>query len=438
MAIDPFLLHRVHLYRFTDASAARIRRAWPEVRRHLAEAIADATDRQTRFGVTPEPFRNRAAEIARAEAAHLEVVFRCEFDAAYLASARGLAAELRRIGISARSHSFVTTLLAARVQARKYLVRPGDTAALITHLMSFDVATIFHLEAERIADEAAERQRAIDASIGRFDAGLAQALGVVAEATRACAGLSDEVRGVVDDTTRRAGLAVTSAEETRSGIARTAAATSGLTQSLVAVDERASQHRDLVARSTIAVERVHGAMATLAGNTRQIDEVLRLIAEIASQTNLLALNATIEAARAGEAGRGFAVVAAEVKGLANQTTRAAADVSRLVGAVQDGAAGVGAEIGEVAGAIGAMTAFGATVSDAVTRQGTATRAVADDMSAAAERIAFAVENIEAAREAVTSMSSRSQTMGGAADALSRATADLMGTVTTFVAELRAA
>ena len=57
----------------------------------------------------------------------------------------------------------------------------------------------------------------------------------------------------------------------------------------------------------------------LAQDTKRIDEVIRLIAGIASQINLLALNATIEAARAGEAGRGFAVVAQEVSKLSGTT-----------------------------------------------------------------------------------------------------------------------
>ena len=54
------------------------------------------------------------------------------------------------------------------------------------------------------------------------------------------------------------------------------------------------------------------------------------ISSIAGQTNLLSLNASIEAARAGEAGRGFAVVAEQVKNLAEQSTEAAGETTKLI------------------------------------------------------------------------------------------------------------
>jgi methyl-accepting chemotaxis protein len=54
-----------------------------------------------------------------------------------------------------------------------------------------------------------------------------------------------------------------------------------------------------------------------------------IIEEISRSTNLLALNAAIEAARAGEHGRGFAVVASEVRKLAEQSQKAAGEITEL-------------------------------------------------------------------------------------------------------------
>jgi methyl-accepting chemotaxis protein len=63
--------------------------------------------------------------------------------------------------------------------------------------------------------------------------------------------------------------------------------------------------------------------------------MIKVITSIAQKTHLLALNAEIEAARAGNAGRSFAVVALEVRRLAEQTTKAAADIAGRINSTCD-------------------------------------------------------------------------------------------------------
>jgi len=78
---------------------------------------------------------------------------------------------------------------------------------------------------------------------------------------------------------------------------------------------------------------VRATMAALARAGGEIGTFVQTIDGIATQTNLLALNAAIEAARAGAHGRGFAVVADEVRKLADDSSRAAEQVSHAVKAI---------------------------------------------------------------------------------------------------------
>jgi len=141
----------------------------------------------------------------------------------------------------------------------------------------------------------------------------------------------------------------------------------------------------------------------------RIDEITVLISEIAGQTNLLALNATIEAARAGEAGKGFAVVANEVKNLAAQTSKATAEISTQVEAIQATTRNAVNAVGQIAGAIDAVESIAAAIAAAIEEQGAATGEISRNVSQTSDAANEVSRRIAAvSNEAQTTRSQASQ------------------------------
>ena len=98
-------------------------------------------------------------------------------------------------------------------------------------------------------------------------------------------------------------------------------------------------------------------MGQIEESSRQINNIIAVIDQIAFQTNLLALNAGVEAARAGEAGKGFAVVAQEVRELAQRSAQAAKEIKELIGRASAKVAGGVELVNQTGAALGDIGRF---------------------------------------------------------------------------------
>jgi len=213
---------------------------------------------------------------------------------------------------------------------------------------------------------------------GRSISGVMISLGGSAEAMRgAAASMADAAAGV----RRRAGETADTAVRTSQDLITVASAVEQMTASADEISRHVSVSAEVAREAVQRAEASHGAIQDLAGATARIGDVIRLINAIAGQTNLLALNATIEAARAGEAGKGFAVVAGEVKALASQTAKATNDIGLQITAVREATEQSGAAMAQVSRIIGRMDEVAAAIASAVEEQGATTRAIAASVNA---------------------------------------------------------
>ncbi len=171
---------------------------------------------------------------------------------------------------------------------------------------------------------------------------------------------------------------------------------------------------------------------------RPAQSSVELIASVASQTNLLALNATIEAARAGEAGRGFAVVAAEVKSLAEQAGRAAADIRDLIMSMNGTATALQTAMSEVLGGVGDLKAVATYMRDAVDEQTRATAAIGRNIEETARGSGEVLADVQEMNRSAHDTDSAAVGLASVLTDLNEASEKLAADMDAFAARMEAA
>ena len=288
------------------------------------------------------------------------------------------------------------------------------------------------MEAEQV------RSSTLDRLTREFDALVSGVVDKLADAAQALE-TSANTLTVSTEQTRSQAAAVAEASEIASrNVSSVASATEELSSSVGEITRQVTRSTEVSDAALKGVRHTSERMRLLSEATSKIGSIVGLIADIASQTNLLALNATNEAARAGEAGKGYAVVAAEVKQLANQTSKATAEIDSQIRSIQGATTEAVEAISGIDSTIDSMHAVASQISDAVTGQEQATSDIARNVHDAAEGTAVVSGSIVEVSTAVREAGQASSDVLRAATVLGEQAGLLRNEIHRFLTEVRAA
>jgi len=169
-----------------------------------------------------------------------------------------------------------------------------------------------------------------------------------------------------------------------------------LSSSLTHVGERVKKGTQIAEKAVLLAQKAGETVNILRHAANEISGVSEFIQRIAHKTNILSLNATIEAASAGSAGRGFSVVASAIQEFAEQSSRAAKDITERIAGVQRGTSEIETAFSDVSAIIKEMNLSSESISFSVIEQTKAVQEIANNALEADERarnINIAIEEL---------------------------------------------
>lgn len=283
---------------------------------------------------------------------------------------------------------------------------------------------------------AMERKKAMNEMADRFESSVGSVVDTVSSAATELRSSAESMTQISNQTTDRATAVAAATEEATASVQTVATASEQLLSAINEISQKVGESAGFTRQAVSRAQATNVTVEGLAESAKKIDNVVKMIQDIAWQTNLLALNATIEAARAGDAGKGFAVVAAEVKNLADQTSKATVDISEQISNMQTNTQDAVKAIKDISGQIGQINQISESIAAAVEEQSASTKEIALNVRQASTGTQEVAKNIvEVSRASSESGEAAAQVLGASGE-LSKKSEQLRGLVEEFIAQIR--